>query len=175
LSRYCISNRHSHLSLELSLPFQSECHILKEKRLKVYTPEDKLLPAKEIDADAREAIALKVRSATIFGEPVFFDEKAASANETETGIAGLKWKRGLINTVNKKPVEDKQDQASEGAGGGQTVVEKGAGKDAATSREEVREVPQTREPGATGVYWDGPESKLGMLDLLVWKPLIVCA
>lgn len=65
--------------------------MLKEMRLKVYTPEDKLLPAKEIDADAREAIALKVRSATIFGEPVFFDgKKEASANETETGIPGLK-------------------------------------------------------------------------------------
>jgi hypothetical protein len=138
------------------------------------------LPAKEIDADARKAIALKVRSATIFGEPVFFDEKEASANEIETGIAGLKWKRGLINTVIKRPVEDKPDQATEGAGGGPTVAEKEAGKDVATSREEVKEVPQMREPGATGVYWDGPESKLGMLDLLVWnrnlsKPFFVCA
>lgn len=178
---------------------EKECPELEKKRLLVYTPEDKLLPKDEIDAKAREDIALKARSATILGEPVFFDSPKLGLNETETGIPGigpeiLKWKRGLMNIVIKPPkaVEDKKDQATKGAGEGQTdpetsvsgnisvlsqeqtVAEIEAGnanrKDVATSRGE------TREPGASGVYWDGPESKLGILDLLVsWKPLIVCA
>jgi len=101
-----------------------------------------------------KANVFKSRSSSVFGEPSFDFEPPAP---DETDLFLFKWKRGLLYSGEKQESAQKM-QAKEAGGGG------ASGGGAALG-------VKANEPGASGLYWDGPETSLGFLDLMVWKPI----
>ena len=106
-----------------------------------------------------KANEFKSRSSSVFGQPSFHFEPPA-ADETDL-FHFFKWKRGLLYSV------EKQESAVQAA---QKMQDKEAGGGGASGGEAALGV-KANEPGASGLYWDGPETSLGFLDLMVWKPI----
>lgn len=91
--------------------------------------------------------------------------KAIGTSHTKTNASPLLGNTGpkgrLLYSV------EKQESAEQAA---QKMQDKEAGGGGASGGAAVLGV-KANEPGASGLYWDGNETSLGFLNLMVWKPI----